>query len=94
MFYLAIDRPIVRLREHSMVVRVMKNTLIRIIERQELQFYVELIDNEENLNKKIIVRLDDPITGVQCDYIHIHLIEICFIEIVHHWLVYRIVNGI
>ena len=93
LIYLAIDRPIVKLHEHSIVARVMKNALMRIIERRELQFYVELIDNEENLtniNKDIILRLDDPITGIQCDHIHIHLIEICFIEIIHNWLVYLI----
>ena len=69
----------------------MKNALIGIVERKELRFYVEFIDNKEDLtiiNQEIILRLDDPITNSESDSIHIHLIEICFIEIIHNWLVY------
>ena len=81
----------IQLREHAMIARVMKNALMGLVERNELQFYVEFVnDNEDasNINKEIILRLDDPITHVQCDSIHIHLIEICFIEIIHNWFVY------
>jgi hypothetical protein len=80
----------VQLREHTILGRVMKTALMGIIERKELQFYVEFIDNQEDLtviNKEIILRLDDPIAHVQCDNIRIHLIEICFIEIIHNWFV-------
>jgi hypothetical protein len=91
LIYLAIDRPIVQLREHAIVARVMKTALMRIVERRELRFYVEFMNTKEDLtvvNKEIILRLDDPITNLECDCIHIHLIEICFIEIIHNWLVY------
>jgi hypothetical protein len=87
----AIDRPIVQLREHAIFARVMKNALMGLIERRELRYDVEFIDNKEDfliINKEIILRLDDPVTGIQCDTIHLHLIEICFIEIIHNWLVY------
>ncbi|CAF3874471.1 unnamed protein product [Rotaria sordida] len=86
----AIDRPIVQLREHAIVARVMKNALMGLVERRELRFYVEFIDNTTEdltiINKEIILRLDDQITGVEYDNVHIHLIEIIFIEIIHNWL--------
>jgi hypothetical protein len=69
----------------------MKNALLGIVERRELRFYVEFNDNQEDLtvvNKEIILRLNDPITSIECDSIHLHLIEICFIEIIYNWLVY------
>jgi RNA-dependent RNA polymerase len=83
----AIDKPIVQLREHAIVARVMKNALRKIFEQRELRFYLEFIDQKDNLNPEIILRLDDPITNIQSDRIHLHLIEICFIEIVQNWLV-------
>ncbi|UJR29064.1 hypothetical protein I4U23_010278 [Adineta vaga] len=87
----AIDRPIVQLREHAIVARAMKQALHRLIERKELRFHVEFLNNNNNedlsiVNKEIILRLDDPITHLECDHIHLHLIEICFIEIIHNWL--------
>jgi hypothetical protein len=84
----AIDRPIVQLREYVIVARVMKNALIGLIQRREFRFDIEFIDNnKEEINKEILLRLDDPITGNQCDSIRLHLIEICFIEIIHNWFV-------
>jgi hypothetical protein len=90
--FLAIDRPMVQLREHALVARAMKNALNGLVERKELRFYVEFPDNKEDLtviNKEIILRLDDPVTGIQSDSIHIHLIDICFIEIIHNWFVFQ-----
>ena len=89
--FLAIDRPMIQLREHALVARAMKNALNGLIERKELRFYVEFPANKEDLtviNKEIILRLDDPLTGIQSDSIHIHLIDICFIEIIHNWFVF------
>jgi hypothetical protein len=83
----AVDKPIVQLREHAIIARVMKNALKKLVERRELRFYVQIIDQKENLNPEIILRLDDPINNLQCDKIHLHLIEICFIEIIHNWFV-------
>lgn len=87
----AIDKPIVQLREHAIIGRIMKNTLQGLIQRRELRFNVEFIENNNNniddINREIILKLDDPLTGIECDRIHLHLIEICFIEIIHNWLV-------
>ena len=81
----------VQLREHAIISRVMKTALQGIIDRNELQFHVEFIHSKEDstvINKEIILQLDDPLTHGQCDSIRIHLIEICFIEIIHNWFVY------
>ncbi|CAF0730149.1 unnamed protein product [Adineta steineri] len=85
----AIDRPISQLREHATIAHVMKNTLNRLVEQRELRFHVEFIDNKDAsfiVNTQIRLRLDDPVTNIESDSIHIHLIEICFIEIIHNWL--------
>lgn len=69
----------------------MKTALSRLVERRELRFYVEFPDQNEDLfvvNKEIILHFDHPITHAECDRIHLHLIEICFIEIIQNWLVY------
>ncbi|CAF1388784.1 unnamed protein product [Rotaria sordida] len=61
----------------------------RSIEQNELRFYIKFIDNEENfsvIGKKIILQLYDPIKNIQFDTVEMHLIEICFIEIIHNWL--------
>ncbi|CAF0959316.1 unnamed protein product [Adineta ricciae] len=85
----AIDRPIVQLREHGIVARVMRQALHRLVEQRHLRFFVELIENRENtfaVNKRVILQLQDPVNNVECDNLQLHLIEICFIEIIHNWL--------
>ena len=87
----AIDRPMIQLREHAIVARVMKNTLMGIIERRELRFEVEVLpekDDSTSINREILLRFDDSLTKTECDSLHLHLIEICFIEIIHNWLVH------
>ena len=84
----AIDRPIVQLREHAIVARVMKKALKNLLQQQQLRFDVQIIDKKHDLNVEILLRLDDPITNTQSDQIHLHLIEISFIEIIHHWFVF------
>lgn len=83
----AIDRPIVQLREHAIVARVMKKALKNLLQQQQLRFDVQIIDRKHDPNVEILLRLDDPITNTQSDQIHLHLIEISFIEIIHHWFV-------
>lgn len=83
----AIDRPMSQLREHAIVARVMKKALRNLLDQQQLRFDVQILDRTHEINVEILLRLDDPIFHTQSDELRLHLIEISFIEIIHHWFV-------
>lgn len=83
----AIDQPMSQLREHAIISRVMKNQLKKLIQQRQLKFYVEFSRQDQSSNKEILLKFDDPTTGLESDVVRLHLIEICFIEIIQNWLV-------